>query len=116
MLLLTAEFLSRPWCLLEIWEAHRNGVPVLPLVITPVHGQRGFDSARACSQLAALETELSPSALAVVATHLAAQQPPVPMPDFKAALMRAMGLDGGAAAARMLSRDLSWHIRGSVGV
>merc|ERR1712039_610051 len=43
VVLLTKSYLSRPWCLLEIWEASRANIPLLPVVITPVHGELGFN-------------------------------------------------------------------------
>lgn len=110
VLLLTIDVLTRPWCLLELWEAQRSGIPVLPLLITPVHGQRGFDAAEAHAKLAALETTLDASALSVITTHLTAQQPPVPMSYFKEMVMSAIGFQSGVPAKDFAANAsfLSW--------
>ena len=76
VLLCTPSVLTRPWCLLELWEAHVNRIPILPLIIIPVAGQPGFDADAAHAMVSSLETELdkhTPGAFAIVEDHLATQ-------------------------------------------
>ena len=76
VLLCTPSVLTRPWCLLELWEAHVHGIPILPLIIIPVAGQPGFDRVAAHAMVSSLETELdkhTPGAFAIVKSHLSTQ-------------------------------------------
>ena len=50
VLLCTPNLFSRPWCLLEIWEAHRQGKPVLLVLVAPLPNQPAFDLAAAARE------------------------------------------------------------------
>ena len=54
VLLATRELLTRPWCLLELWEAVKKQIPI---VIMAVRG-KGWDIDEACALLQNIETEL----------------------------------------------------------
>lgn len=64
--LATTGYLSRPWCLLELWEAHCRQIPVF---VVPVAGH-GFNKTAARKAIENLESELTQSALDVILTHL----------------------------------------------
>lgn len=64
--------MTRPWCILELWEAHRKQIPVLVL---PVAGRR-YDPAAARRFVLALEDSLeeqNPDGLALIRDHLRSQ-------------------------------------------
>lgn len=68
VLLASRSVLTRPWCLLELWEASLAAIPV---VVLDVHA--GFDRADARHLLMNLESELearNPGALAEVESHV----------------------------------------------
>merc|ERR1712110_830160 len=102
VVLLTKSYLSRPWCLLEIWEASRANIPLLPVVITPVHGELGFNLDSAYNEIRALETWLDPAALAVVQEHLTGQGA-ASVADLETVLMRM--LDRHASTDTILGWD-----------
>ena len=58
-------------CLLELWEAHRLGVPV---IVMPIQG-RGFDNEDAREQIVNLENRLPESAQELISHHLASTLP-----------------------------------------
>ena len=63
LLLLTAEVMSRPWCILEIHTAVSAGIPIVAVTLRG----KGYDHAEAQRQLTYLDTELdrlNPGALA----------------------------------------------------
>lgn len=65
VLLCTKGLLTRPWCLLELYEARRYGIPVIPVVMSG----RGFSMKEASHFLRNLETELereNPGAIGVI--------------------------------------------------
>lgn len=70
MVLCTKGVLTRPWCLLELYEARRHHIPVVPVVLTG----RGFTIADARHFLLHLEVELekvNPGAIAMITQYLA---------------------------------------------
>jgi len=91
--------LSRPWCLLECWEAHRHGIPVCPVQIAPVQGQPGFDQAATRAFVEELELMLEAGALAEVKRHLSSA--PATIADLKAVLLQQLerGANEEAVAA-----------------
>ena len=83
MLLLTKPVLTRPWCLLELYEAGRLGIPVIPLGLEKVHrtaaAKPKFDLLSARHFVNNLESMLelaNPGALADLTAHLAASGTP----------------------------------------
>ena len=54
VLLLTEGVLTRPWCLLELLEATRRKVPIVPVVIA----NKGWDAAAMRKYIDSLEQEL----------------------------------------------------------
>ena len=93
IVLATRDYLTRPFCLLELWEAHRQGIPVL---VVPVMG-RGYDEAQARRTLGALDTELSvsdPPTYKLIMTHLK-KQGVHDIAVMKRALLRLMRLEVG---------------------
>ena len=70
VLLSSRSVLLRPWCLLELFEARKAGIPVLTLAL---HGQ-GLTPKAARASLAELATTLSEGALQQVRSYLAEQQ------------------------------------------
>lgn len=111
MLLCTPKMLTRPWCLLEAWEAHRHTIPVLPVRIAAVHGQPDFDQVAMHSLLSNMEVELeqhSTGAFAIIERHLAAQN--ATLHEFKTVLLQVTGLaaaagDGDRVQAPLLKWD-----------
>ena len=74
VLLATEKLLTRPWCILELWEAVKKQIPV---VIMEVRG-RGWDVADACHLLENLDTELplrNPGALEEVQKYVGSDKP-----------------------------------------
>lgn len=72
LLLCTENVLSRPWVLLELFEAHRRKIPVVPVQI-PQPGQSEWTVQRALQTLDDLKASLesrAPGAFAEVAQHL----------------------------------------------
>eukprot|EP00966_Prymnesium_polylepis_P095218 2204940-Prymnesium_polylepis.3 len=54
LVLATSRYLTRPWCLIELWEASRARIPVLLMAVAG----RGYDKADARLFLHNLEIEL----------------------------------------------------------
>ena len=67
ILLGTSHVLTRPACLLELYEARLHGIPVLTLAMSA----HSFTPAKARTQLQQLTSTLSPPELATIHTHLA---------------------------------------------
>lgn len=88
VVLATKDYLTRPWCLLELWEAHCAKMPVL---LVPISG-RGFDRQSAREQITRLEHILSAKALDDVISHLKHQNVEN-LDTFKRALFEVMRLD-----------------------
>lgn len=89
----TKGILTRPWCLMELWEAHQNNIPC---VLFPVSG-KGWDKDDARFLLAQLETELekrNPGALAQVREHIQAEGVS-DLAVFKRAVYDVLGLGFG---------------------
>ena len=92
VLLGTRGVLTRPWCLLELWEASRNQIPVI--VVNVGVGDCRFDADDARSLIRSLETELearNPGALAEVEARL--QLKNTTLEELKRALLSALALD-----------------------
>ena len=95
VLLCTPGVLTRPWCLLELWEAHRNGIPVLPLHIAPVPGAKGFDQDAMRALLTDLDTKLddvTEGAWGIVWDHVDSTAPGTTPDEIKDALLEVTGL------------------------
>ena len=128
LVLLATELLTRPWCILELWEAVSNDIPV----VVAVRG-RGWNVADACHLLDNLDTELplrNPGALEEVQRHI-----DKPLAEVAAALRAAIeeataehhavswtphgtdnqvlasALDLSDAMAAVAGRDLVWPPR-----
>ncbi len=87
VLLCTPNVLSRPWCLLELWEATQRDIPVL-LVRIPLPGQSNFDVNKATTFVQTLDTSLelaTPGALETVKQHL--EQQGATINDLQCALL-----------------------------
>ena len=72
VVLATRSYLTRPWCLLELWEASQKNIPV---IVMPVAG-RGYDKEDSRLLIRNLETELemrNPGALDDIEDHIRAQ-------------------------------------------
>ena len=54
VILLTAEVMSRPWCILEIHAAVSAGIPIVGVTLRG----KGYDHAEAQRQLTFLDTDL----------------------------------------------------------
>ena len=89
VLLATEGVLTRPWCLLELWEAHRLKIPV---IVMPVAGKK-YEPDEARALLQNLEERLPAEALGMVTQHLDAEGSMHDLAGFKAALLEALGLD-----------------------
>ena len=89
VLLATEGVLTRPWCLLELWEAHRLKIPV---IVMPVAGKK-YEPNEARALLQNLEERLPAEALGMVTQHLDAEGSMHDLAGFKAALLEALGLD-----------------------
>ena len=89
VLLATEGVLTRPWCLLELWEAHRLKIPV---IVMPVAGKK-YEPDEARALLQNLEERLPAEALGMVTQHLDAEGSMHDLPGFKAALVEVLGLD-----------------------
>ena len=127
VLLATEKLLTRPWCILELWEAVKKQIPV---VIMEVRG-RGWDVADACHLLDNLDTELplrNPGALEEVQRHIdkplaevaAAMRAAIEEADQHAVSwtphgtdnqVLAAALDLSDAMAAVTGRDLAWKDR-----
>ena len=104
----TKGVLTRPWCLLELWEAHTQGVPI---IFVTVEG-RGFDFGDAKHFASHFKEELeaaNPGALELVEKGL--RQQGATVDDLAAAL--ALLLDAAAPPARTSGASLTWHPFGS---
>jgi hypothetical protein len=120
VLLCSPNVLTRPWCLLELWEAHRHAIPVVPVRIAAVPGQPSFDDVAMLALLTKLEVALdqhTPGAFALVQEHIQAQGATVD--DLKRVLLQATGLaqkqeectdasDGVASNEKSQLRQLTW--------
>ena len=129
VLLATEKLLTRPWCILELWEAVKKQIPV---VIMEVRG-RGWDVADACHLLENLDTELplrNPGALEEVQKYVGSDKP---LAEVTAAMRAAIeeadqhavswtphgtdnqvlaaALDLSDAMAAVTGRDLAWKDR-----
>ncbi|KAL1496857.1 hypothetical protein AB1Y20_014442 [Prymnesium parvum] len=105
LLLATRGVLTRPYCLIEIWEAYTHQRPVLLL---PLETSHPFDFEDAVRLLANLKEELpkrNPEALGALYGHL--EEKGVDFEDFRAGLVHALHLD---AAVRS---SLEYHPHGS---
>ena len=65
VLLCTKGVLTRPWCLLEILESSRSGVPVLPIVVNG----NCFEVDEMHRYISNLEAEIEPKALELLQAH-----------------------------------------------
>ena len=104
----TKGVLTRPWCLLELWEAHTQGVPI---IFVTVEG-RGFDFGDAKHFASHFKEELeaaNPGALELVEKGL--RQQGATVDDLAAAL--ALLLDAAAPPERTSGASLTWHPFGS---
>jgi len=90
VVLATGDYLTRPWCLLEVWEAHRTSTPC---VLIEVAG-RGFDAAEARAFLKNIEVNLPDWAMAEVKNNLPAG---TSVKHFRRACLAALHLDGDGA-------------------
>ena len=63
VLLLTTNFLTRPWCLLEIWTAITNRVPIVAISIRGGHPYDYDDAARFLEDLDTLLEKHNPNAM-----------------------------------------------------
>lgn len=95
VVLATGDYLTRPWCLLELWEAHRTRTPC---VLIEVAG-RGFDAAKARAFLNDIEAQLPDWAMAEVKKNLPAG---ASTKDFRRACLEALHLDGDGALPTVL--------------
>lgn len=86
--------LTRPWCLLELWEAHRAKLPVL---LVPISGH-GWSKAKARVTVDNLEGELPETALSVIRAHLKTQQI-VGLEEFKSAIIEVLQLSEATSDA-----------------
>ena len=109
VLLATKDVLTRPWCLLELWEAQRAAVPIIVFVIVG----RGFNAPDARSFIERLEHELparSPDALAMIENYLMREH--ATLPAFKADLLRALELaiidDSNATPSAAILTPTGW--------
>ena len=66
ILLGTKGVLSRPWCLLELYEARKHGIPVLTFAMSA----HGFTPAVARAQVSDLHNSLPGAALNIILEHL----------------------------------------------
>jgi len=91
LLLATEGVLSRPWCLLELYQAHRHGVPVL---IVEVDSPRyRFDRTAAKRFLRNLEEDLpqkNPGAISEIQKYLTKAGDAIAMRDFRDILLDAL--------------------------
>ena len=109
VVLATRSIFTRPWVLLEIWECHVRGTPVVIFAVEAPG--RSFDATKALVLLDGLETDLEASnqgALRVITEHLAQFYPGVTIDEFKAALIEKLGLHGPWWLKRA-----TWHPHGS---
>ena len=66
VLLLTSNFLTRPWCLLEIYTAITESVPIVALNINGAHP---YNYSQAAAFLQELDTELDRGAMQLLVDH-----------------------------------------------
>ena len=102
----TFQVLTRPWCLLELYEAHLHQLPVVLLVVE----NGGFDLDRGLAFVQSLETDLevlNPGALATIEAHLYTTG--TSLADFKAGVLSALE----AVAQADGGRRVVWHPWGS---
>ena len=112
LLLCSTKVLSRPWCLLELFEAQQSGIPIVQLLVS----KHAFPSAAALrSYLLDLEDELearSPGATRTITTYL--RERGVSFATFKTSLLQALVLDGRSTSAHARrTKSLMWHPWGS---
>jgi len=103
VLLCTKGLLTRPWCLLELYEARRYGIPVIPVVMSG----RGFSMKEASHFLRNLETELereNPGAIGVIQEFL---DPGVTFRTFADSVMLALGMHPGVPPPNAARRALT---------
>ena len=65
----TAGILTRPWCLLELYYARKNDVPVITFALA----HHNYTPASARAQIVDLEAKIPPDAVALIKEHLAAE-------------------------------------------
>ena len=118
VLLATENVLTRPWCLLELYEAGRLGIPVIPLGLEKVHRtphtKPKFDLLEARHFLNNLETMLelaNPGALADLNAHLAAES--TPLHKFKDGVLEALGIADPRVERVGAPKFPTWHSGGT---
>ena len=102
VLLATEKVLTRPWCLLELWHAHRKRVPV---IIMRVEG-KGFEMDKARELIDDLETRLPASDRDFIMSHLTDTGPADGFATFKQTLRDALRLEEQHGMAPRM--DLVW--------
>lgn len=93
VLLATKLVLTRPWCILELWETHQRKIP---LILFPVTG-KGWTDEWAIEYINDIETQLegyTPGALGAVKDHLL-EQGVTDIGALKTALLEVLGLAEG---------------------
>lgn len=108
VLLCTEKVLTRPWCLLELFEAHRRGIPVVSMLVA----RQGFPSREANLHfLTHLETTLNEANAGAMATVLEyLRERDLELGALKAGLVAVLGLDTDDRRAK---QPVSWHPWGS---
>jgi len=111
VLLGTSGVLTRPWCLLELYEARRNKIPVLTLAMSA----HCFTPASARDQLVDLHTKLPEGAEQLIRDHLQqnpnAGEPPDSWERFLELVAEAVDPTGDGVAHPPLYQE--WHNMGA---
>jgi hypothetical protein len=105
VLLATKDVLTRPYCLLELYEGHKHKLPIVVLQLD----KGGFDLTSAMELVSNIETELervNPGALAQVQGHL--MRTGSSLAHFKECLLTLV-----SSIASSQSKKLTWHPWGS---
>ena len=118
VLLASEHVLTRPWCLLELYEAGRLGIPVIPLGLEKVHrtaaAKPKFDLLSARHFVNNLESMLelaNPGALADLTAHLAASG--TPLRQFKTVVLEALKVADPRVVRLGAPQIPTWHSGGT---
>lgn len=108
LLLLCSEgVLSRPWCLLELFEAHEHGVPVVEMRISRHDFPSAEDNRAFILDLEEQLERRNPGAMRTISEYL--HERGVELGHFKSSLLSALALDASAARRK----PMTWHPWGS---
>ena len=105
LLLCSTQVLSRPYCLLELYEAYEHGIPIVELLVMPHEFPSVDDNRRYILNLEDELEERNHGAMINITQYLCERN--ISLDSFKSGLLAALGLNGARR------QPMTWHARGS---